>query len=98
MEENKNNGKVQTNSYGINVLVETYNSSNQHFHHTNKRIEVLKVLTDEEIISIWENRGINDKLILAKNWIKKEKGYSVSNCNDETLNINSNSIVNYKEI
>lgn len=91
-----NKAKVQTNKYNVNVLVETKSSSNRHYSHLNKEVEVTKVLTDDEIVELWENRKEDDKLELAKNWIKKQDGYAISDCVDETLNINFNSIVKYK--
>jgi hypothetical protein len=91
----KTNGKVQTNGNKVNVLVETNNSDNKHCSSLNRRINVTKVLTDQEIIELWKNRKVDDELELAKNWIKKQEGYAVCNCVDDTLNITYNSIVEY---
>jgi len=91
-----NNGKVQTNEHKVNVLVSTRHSNNRHYSHLNKEIEVIKTLSDNDIIKLWEARNVDDKLELAKNWIKREDGYAVSNCVDDTLNITYGSIVNYK--
>lgn len=92
----KNEGQVQTNDLKVNVLVDTKNSSNRHFSSFNREVVVIKVLSDDEIIELWQNRKENDKLDLAKNWIKKQDGYAVSNCVDETLDIDFNSIIKYQ--
>lgn len=93
----KRNAKVQTNEHNVNVLVETNNSSNQSWSHLNREVDLNKVLTDEEIIELWKNREIDDKLQIAKDWIKKQQGYAISICIDETLNITFRSIVKYIE-
>ena len=90
-----NNGKVQTNNEGINILVETTNSNNRHIWHLNKNVKGVKKLTDQEILDIW-NTSKKDELALAKDWIKKQKGYATSNCVDLTLKIDYDSIVKYK--
>jgi hypothetical protein len=56
----------------------------------------MEVLTDDSIIELWEKREENDRLALAKAWIKKQDGYAISNCVDESLNITYNSIITYK--
>lgn len=91
-------GKVQTNDYKVNVLVETESSSNQHYSHLNRGVIISKVLTDDEIIELWRNRKDNDELQLAKDWIKKQPNYATSNCEDKKNNIKYQSIVNYKLI
>lgn len=67
-------GKVQTSNYGNNILVETETSTNKHYSYLNFMVSVEKVLTDDEIISLWEQRDCDDRLELAKNWIKKQGG------------------------
>ncbi len=89
------NAKVQRNQENVNVLVDTDNSSNRHYSSLDKRVTLDRVLADDEIIKLWENRTGNDKLKLAKDWIKRQNGYSVSNCVDDTLNIDFGSIVKY---
>lgn len=89
-------GKVQTNENDINVLVETDKSTNQHYSHLNKLVNVTKILTDEEIIAIWETRSSLGKLEEAKRWIKGQDGYAVSNCLDEKNDIKHSSIIEYK--
>lgn len=91
------NAKVRTNEYNVNVLVETNNSKNQNWCSLNEDVTLLKVLSDREIIELWESRGNDDKLELAKNWIRTQKGYAVSNCIDETLGITYKSIVKYEK-
>lgn len=90
------NAKVQTNDYGVNVLVETNESNNRHCSNLNVDVNVEKVLTDEEIIEVWRNRDSGDELKLAKNWIMKQKGYAISSCVDGIRGIKHNSIVKYE--
>jgi len=92
-------GKVQTTKDNVNVLVETQDSSNSHYHHFNVNVNVNKVLTDIEILEIWRNRDLDMQeleLDLAKNWLKKQPNYAVSNCVDYKNNITYNSIIQYK--
>ena len=91
----KNKGQVQTNEHKVNVLVDTVNSDNRHFSHLNRRVKVIKVLSDDEIIQLWKNRKEKNELELAKDWIEKQDGYAYSNCTDKTLNIQRGSIVKY---
>ena len=90
-------GKVQTNEYKVNVLVETQDSSNRHYHHSNVPVNVNKVLTDIEILEIWKNRDltIQKELELAKDWIKTQPNYAVSSCIDKVNNIDYQSIIQY---
>lgn len=89
-------GKVQTNDYKVNVLVETKASNNRHYSSHNREIEVVKVLTDDEILEVWRNRPDGNELELAKNWIKKQDGFAVSSCVDDTLGIDYQSVVQFK--
>lgn len=91
-------GKVQTVDDGTNVLVETTESSNQHYSHLNKLVEVLHVLTNDDVIEEWKLRDktFEDELELATKWIRKQNGFASSNCYDESLNILGGSIVKYK--
>jgi hypothetical protein len=63
----KENAKVQTNEFKVNVLVETRNSSNRHMSAFNKRATIIEVLSDNQIVELWQNRTKNDTLELAKN-------------------------------
>lgn len=92
----KTKAKVQTNNEKVNVLVETTTSTNRHYSHLNKEVLITEVLSNEEIIALWQNRKDNDILELAKNWIEKQDGYAVSNCVDKRMNINHNSVVKYE--
>ena len=91
-----NTGKVQTNEHRVNVLVETKKSNNRHYSLLNKDVSVEKILTDKEIVGLWENRKKDNELELAKDWIKKQYGYACSNITDDTLGITYDSIVKYR--
>lgn len=88
--------KVQTNEYKVNVLVETTNSSNQHYSSLDKTVDIVEVLTDHQILQVWLNRDTKDELALAKDWIKRQEGYAISDCSDDTINLSGNGIVKYK--
>ena len=70
-------GKVQTNDFNVNVLVEHEDSTNQHF--SSLDVDVLcEKLSDEEIDIEF------NKLVLSKKdkieMLKKVKGFAISNC------------------
>ena len=92
------NGKVQTTSNNDNVLVETDTSSNRNYCSLNKHVTVTRLLTDSEIIELWQNRNVNDALDLAKSWIAKQPGYAISSCQDKKIKLTYNSIVKYTKI
>lgn len=90
--------KVQKNDCGVNVLVETNESSNTHYSHLNFFVEIEKVLTDEEILQQYLKKSTKEeKLKSAKNWIKKQDGFAVSNVIDETINVDYDSIIAFKK-
>ena len=75
-------GKIQKNEHGVNVLVQVEGSINQHYWHENRQIEVLKTLSDEEIIEAFnkESGGNKDILIkIYKDFLKRIDGYATSN-------------------
>ncbi len=90
--------KVQTNDQKVNVLVETVNSNNRHYFHGNREVINVVVLSDDEVISVWINRPPEDDLEMAKQWIKKQDGYAISNCADKTLELNHSDIVKYQNL
>lgn len=94
----KYKGKVQKNIHGVNVLVETTNSTNRNSSNSNKSVVISNILSDLEVLNIWKNRNIDlDKeLEIAKRWIRKQDTYAVSSCKDETINISHSSIVEFK--
>jgi len=75
-------GKVQKNGLGVNVLVSTTESNNRHYSHLNKSIKVEKVLSDDEILELWETVNEEDRIDLMKDWLKFREGYAVSNCKE----------------
>ena len=91
-------GKVQVNNEMVNVLVETRDSNNNHHSHLNHPVLLIGVLSDDEIVQLWEKRNENDKLKLAKDRIKKQDGYAISNCVDNKFGIKSNTIVRYEKL
>lgn len=75
-------GKVQTNEYSVNVLVETEDSSNTHYHHSDKEVNCRK-LSDEEIKESYINNVGEPSLEDMKDKLKKISGYAISNCASE---------------
>lgn len=77
------NGKVQTNDYGVNVLVEHEDSNSHHYSHLDFAVTCEK-MSDEEIDLEFS------KIILSKSdkidMLKKIEGFATSNvrgANDE---------------
>ena len=87
-------GQVQNNIHGVNVLVDIDKAPGSHYSGANRRVKVEKILTDEEIIELWEAREQNDKLELAKKWIRRQDGYATSNL--KYKKINHSTIVKFK--
>ena len=95
-------GKVQTNDYGNNILVETTNSSNQHWHYTNKPVEVIKVLSKEEVIAkgleVLQGKTIDEQYKALKRLLMQEEGYASSNCSDDSIGLRYGDIVQFELI
>jgi len=95
-------GKLQINN-GINILVETENSSNTSIWHKNIPIVVTKVLSDQEIIQkameIMKGKTKEELLAMSKDILKSIPGYATSNCKPKVGNeYGQSSIVEYKEV
>lgn len=92
--------KVQTNEHGVNVLVETKNSSNRHYYHANKKVANVKKVSNEEVLQLfsemYERATLEEKLEIAKSFLKKQKGYATSNVVDSVLDVNYQDIVSYE--
>lgn len=87
-------GKVQTNDFNVNVLVEHEDSTNQHF--SSLDVDVLcEKLSDEEIDIEF------NKLVLSKKdkieMLKKVKGFAISNCVSKNKDFGYSDIFRYKK-
>jgi hypothetical protein len=75
-------GKVQTNDYGVNVLVEHEDCTTKHYSHLDKDV-LCEKMTDEEV-----NQEF-DKLVLTKadkiSFLKKIEGFAVSNVSNHNM-------------
>lgn len=90
-------GEVQTVGDGTNVLVVTHTSSNRHYSSLNVSVNVVGVLSDEEVINIWRKQMTPaDELEAARLFLKKKANYAVSQCTDKQNDIAYGSIVKYK--
>jgi hypothetical protein len=85
-------GKVQTNQFGVNVLVEHEDCSGRHYSHLDKDV-LCEKMTDEEI-----NQEFN-KLVLTKDdkisLLKKIKGFAVSDVYSKENKINNGDLFKY---
>lgn len=89
-------GKVQTNDHEVNVLVETKTSANRHCSHLDKEVTIDKILSNGDILEMWENReDKSDLLEIAKEWLMRQDGYATSNIVDDTSGITYGNIVKY---
>jgi len=88
-------GKVQTNDYGVNVLVEHQDSTNRHYSHLDKDV-LCEKMSEEEI-----NQEF-DKLVLTTSdkiyFLQKIKGFAVSNVySKDKLEFKSGDLFRYTE-
>lgn len=85
-------GKVQTNDYKVNVLVEHQDCSSRHYSHLDKDV-LCEKMTDEEI-----NQEF-DKIVLTKDdkisILKKIKGFAVSDVYSKENKINGGDLFRY---
>lgn len=77
-------GKVQTNEYTNNILVEIESENATHGHPSNFHVYGEK-MSDDEIKEAYLKLAIEPSIMDMKARLKKEKGYAVSNCNSETI-------------
>ncbi len=86
-------GKVQTNDYGVNVLVEHQDCTSKHYSHLDKDV-LCEKMSEEEI-----NQEF-DKLVLTKDnkisFLKKIKGFAVSDVRSKENKIDSGDLFRYK--
>lgn len=87
-------GKVQTNDYGVNVLVEHQDCTSKHYSHLDKDV-LCEKMSEEEI-----NKEF-DKLVLTKDdkisFLKKIEGFAVSNVYSKENKIDSGDLFRYKK-
>jgi len=86
-------GKVQTNDYKVNVLVQHEDCSGQHYSHLDKEV-LCEKLTNEEIEAEFSKLtlSIDDK----KDFLKKVKGFAISNVYSKENNIGFSDLFRYK--
>lgn len=88
--------KVQKNENGVNVLVETKDSNGRHYWHGNFLVSDLKPLSDEEVVKTYRERmSPEDELKAAKDFLKRQDNFAISNVRDEILGIDNNDIVSF---
>ena len=87
-------GKVQTNEFNVNVLVEHEDCNGTHISHLD--VDVLcEKMTDEDINIEFSKieLSINDK----KDFLKKKKGFATSNVFSKKDNISYSDLFKYKK-
>jgi len=90
--------KVQTNDYGVNVLVESELTPNhKHIHWSDRKVENVKVVSEEEILRLWSTANKEEVLKAAKDWLKRQAGYAVSNCGGQDIALKHGDIVSFEE-
>lgn len=76
-------GKVQTNDYGVNVLVETEDSSNRHSSPLNFCVDCKK-LSNKEIKTAFEKHAKVMSIDDMKEVLEKVEGFATSSCESES--------------
>ena len=86
-------GKVQTNAHKVNILVEHEGCSGRHYSSFDFDVECEK-MTNEEINEVFDKTtfSLNDK----KDFLKKIKGFAVSNVYSKESGINYGDLFRYK--
>lgn len=85
-------GKVQTNEYKVNVLVEHEDCNSRHYHSSDFAV-LCRKMSDEEINDAFSKieLSINDK----KDFLKKRKGFAVSNVSSKENDISYSDLFIY---
>ena len=86
-------GKVQTNDYNINVLVEHEDCSSRHYSYLDKEV-LCEKMTDEEINL--EFSKIKLSLDDKKKFLMKIKGFATSDVYNKESEINYSDLFRYK--
>lgn len=85
-------GKVQTNDYVVNVLVEHQDCTSRHYSHLDKDV-LCEKMSEEEI-----NQEF-DKIVLTKkdkiSFLCRIKGFAISNVYSQENGINSGDLFRY---
>lgn len=88
-------GKVQTNDYKVNVLVEHEDCSGHHYSHLD--FEVLcEKMSESDINEAFSKLelSLNDK----KEFLKKQKGFAISSVYSKENNIEFTDLFKYKKV
>jgi hypothetical protein len=88
--------KVQTNTLGVNILVECENSTTSHHSHLDFDVEIIKVLTEEELMEMVSTLSRNEILEAVKRCLRKKPGYAISAVSSKDDRIKDDDIVQYK--
>ena len=93
---------VQTTSDNSNILVQTKESNGNHYSHLNFEVDILKKVSNPELISFLEQHiktmPENEKIKLAKQLIQKEEKFAYSHITDKKIDIQYGDIVEFKKI
>lgn len=92
MKNKMKKGKVQTNDYNVNVLVEHQDSTSRHYSHLDKDV-LCEKMTDEEINEEFDKLSLTraDKI----SFLKKIEGFAVSNVSSKENDIQFGDLFRY---
>jgi len=79
--------KIQTNEYGVNVLVEVEGGNSTHSHYSDVRVKDVKVVSKEQLLTIFNELPEEYKVEAAKKYLKSQKGYAVSHVQSKKVKI-----------
>jgi predicted 3-demethylubiquinone-9 3-methyltransferase (glyoxalase superfamily) len=93
----KQKGKIQTNEFGINVLVEHVNAIGNHYHYSDKLV-LCEKMTQEEIDKAFAE--LISKLSTADKiaFLKKQAGFAISNVRSKDDSIYYGDLFKYELI
>lgn len=94
--------KVQKNQSGVYVLVQCVNSANQHYWYENVEVGQVTPLTKSEQVQLFqeafEKMSLEEKAEIASDFLKKVRGYAISNVSSKDGFISTNDIVKLETI
>ena len=88
-------GKIQTNEYNVNVLVEHENGDSKHYSHLDENV-LCEKMSEEEI-----EQEFNKLLLTTENkiqFLKQVKGFAVSSCSGKDNEFQYGDLFKYKII
>ena len=85
-------GKIQTNHYQVNILVEIEGGTSKNYYAGNKQAEIEKIL-EEDIHKEFQKLELTFQE--KKDLLAKREGFAISNTKQSELDINYNDLVKF---